>query len=150
MEQHNAVIGGESSGGLTVRGHIAGKDGLYAASLLVEMMSVTGKKLSESVKELYSRYGETHMAEYDWALTEAKKQELSRLIMEEKKLPGFSRTITRTNYMDGCKVYFPDGWVILRFSGTEPRIRIFAEAPTEGEANELVRTMAEFAGVGQA
>jgi phosphomannomutase len=56
MEKYDAVIGGESSGGLTVRGHIAGKDGLYAASLLVEMISATGKKLSESVKELYLRY----------------------------------------------------------------------------------------------
>ena len=46
MEEHEALIGGESSGGLTVRGHIAGKDGLYAASLLVEMLSVSGKKLT--------------------------------------------------------------------------------------------------------
>ena len=147
MDQYGAVIGGESSGGLTVRGHIAGKDGLYAASLLVEMMSVTGKKLSESVKELYARYGETHMAEYDWALTEEKKQQLSRLVMEEKKLPDFGKPIVRVNDMDGCKVYFEDGWVILRFSGTEPRIRIFAEGPTRAEADSLVRTMAAFAGV---
>ena len=147
MEAHGAVIGGESSGGLTVRGHIAGKDGLYAASLLVEMMSVTGKKLSESVKELYARYGKMRMAEYDWALTEEKKQELSRLVMEERKLPDFGRKIVRTNYMDGCKVYFEDGWVILRFSGTEPRIRIFAEAETKEEADALVRKMADFAGV---
>ena len=46
MREHNAVIGGESSGGLTVRGHINGKDGIYAATLLVEMLSVTGKKMS--------------------------------------------------------------------------------------------------------
>ena len=147
MEEYDAVIGGESSGGLTVRGHIAGKDGLYAASLLVEMMSVTGKKLSESVKELYERYGEMRMAEYDWALTEEKKQELSHLVMTEKKLPDFGQPVVRTNYMDGCKVYFENGWVILRFSGTEPRVRIFAEGRTKEEADALVRTMADFAGI---
>jgi phosphomannomutase len=49
--------------------------------------------------------------------------------------------------MDGCKVYFSDGWVILRFSGTEPRVRIFAEAPAREEADALVKTMAEFAGI---
>ena len=147
METHDAIIGGESSGGLTVRGHIAGKDGLYAASLLVEMMSVTGKKLSESVKELYARYGEMRMAEYDWALTEEKKQQLSNLVMKDKKLPDFGQPIIRTNYMDGCKVYFRDGWVILRFSGTEPRVRIFAEAPSKEEADALVRRMADFAGI---
>ena len=72
MEAHNALIGGESSGGLTVRGHISGKDGLYAASLLVEMLSVSGKKLSELVQDLYDRFGEAHSAEYDWALTAEK------------------------------------------------------------------------------
>ena len=147
MDEHNALIGGESSGGLTVRGHIAGKDGLYAASLLVEMLSVSGKKLSELVQDLYDRYGEMHSAEYDWALTEEKKEEILRLVMEEKKLPDFGKSADKVSYMDGCKVYFPDGWVIVRFSGTEPRIRIFAEAPTAEEAEELVRTMADFTGL---
>ena len=147
MEKYDAVIGGESSGGLTVRGHIAGKDGLYAASLLVEMISATGKKLSESVKELYLRYGEMRMAEYDWALTETRKQEIGHLILTEKKLPDFGQPVVKTNYMDGCKVYFENGWVILRFSGTEPRVRIFAEGRTREEAERLVRKMAEFAGI---
>ena len=147
MEEHQALIGGESSGGLTVRGHIAGKDGLYAASLLVEMLSVSGKKLSELVKDLFDRYGEMHAAEYDWALTAEKKEEIHHLMMTERKLPDFGKPVEKVNYMDGCKVYFPDGWVIIRFSGTEPRIRIFAEAPTRREADELVRTMAGFVGL---
>ena len=147
MEQYEAVIGGESSGGLTVRGHIAGKDGLYAASLLVEMLSVSGKKLSELVQELYARYGEMHSAEYDWALTPEKKEEIHRLVMMDRKLPDFDRAADKVSYLDGCKVYFPDGWVIVRFSGTEPRIRIFAEAPTVREANGLVKTMADYVGV---
>ncbi len=147
MEAHDALIGGESSGGLTVRGHIAGKDGLYAASLLVEMLSVSGKKLSELVRELYERYGEMHMAEYDWDLTPERKTEISRQILEEKQLPDFGREPERVSYLDGCKVYFPDGWVIIRFSGTEPRVRIFAEGPTGEEAGKLVRQMSDFAGL---
>ena len=147
MEAHGAVIGGESSGGLTVRGHIAGKDGLYAASLLVEMLSVSGKPLSELVRELYERYGEMHSAEYDWALTPEKKEEIHRLVMADRKLPAFGRAVEKVSYMDGCKVYFSDGWVIVRFSGTEPRIRIFAEAPTRKEADGLVKAMADFVGV---
>ena len=105
MEAHDALIGGESSGGLTVRGHISGKDGLYAASLLVEMLSVSGKKLSELVQDLYDRYGEAHSAEYDWALTEEKKAEIHRLVMAERKLPDFGKQADRVSYMDGCKVY---------------------------------------------
>ena len=147
MEEYDALIGGESSGGLTVRGHISGKDGLYAASLLVEMLSVSGRKLSELVQDLYDKYGELHTAEYDWALTPENKERIAGLIMTEKKLPAFDRKVEKVSYMDGCKVYLEGGWVIVRFSGTEPRVRVFAEAETAEEAKRLVRQMAEFTGL---
>ena len=138
MRERNALIGGESSGGLTVRGHISGKDGLYAAGLLVEMISVTGKPLSSLVEDMYARYGKCAMAEHDWALSPEKREEIDRLVLQEGRLPEFGRPVERVSLMDGCKVYFADGWVILRFSGTEPRVRIFAEAPEKKEAEELV------------
>ena len=147
MEAHDALIGGESSGGLTVRGHISGKDGLYAASLLVEMLSVSGRKLSVLLQELYDRYGEMHTAEYDWALTPESREEIARMILTEKQLPAFGRKVEKVSYMDGCKVYLEDGWVIVRFSGTEPRVRIFAEAKTEAEARETVKQTAAFVGL---
>jgi len=147
MEEHDALIGGESSGGLTVRGHISGKDGLYAASLLVEMLSVTGKKMSELGYEVFSRFGELHSAEYDWPLTPEKKEDIFRLVMTEKRLPDLGRKVEKVSYMDGCKVYLDGGWVIVRFSGTEPRVRIFAEAETEKAARELVETMARHTGL---
>ena len=147
MDEHNALIGGESSGGLTVRGHISGKDGLYAASLLVEMISVTGKKLSQLVTDLFARFGELHTAEYDWPLTPELKEEIFRMIMTEKRLPEFDRKVERISWMDGCKVYLDGGWVIVRFSGTEPRVRIFAEAETEKAARGLVETMARHTGL---
>ena len=147
MEAHDALIGGESSGGLTVRGHISGKDGLYAASLLVEMLSVSGKKLSELLQLLYDKYGELHTAEYDWALTEEKREEIAKKIMTDKELPAFNRKVEKVSYLDGCKVYLDGGWVIVRFSGTEPRVRIFAEAETEEEAKRTVKQMADFTGL---
>ena len=49
--------------------------------------------------------------------------------------------------MDGCKVYLENGWVIVRFSGTEPRVRIFAEAETEEKAKQTVKQMADFVGL---
>ncbi len=148
MEAHDALIGGESSGGLTVRGHISGKDGLYAASLLVEMISVTGKKLSELVTDLFRQFGELHTAEYDWPLTQEVRDEIYSTVMEEQRLPDFGRKIERISRMDGCKVYLEGGWVITRFSGTEPRVRIFAEAETEAEARRLVGIMANHTGLG--
>jgi len=147
MDAHDALIGGESSGGLTVRGHISGKDGLYAASLLVEMISVTRKPLSALVQEIYDEYGEMHMAEYDWALTEESKQSIQKTILEDKLLPDFGLPIEKVSYLDGCKVYFENGWIIVRFSGTEPRVRVFAERDTLKNADKLVEIMANFVGL---
>ena len=147
MDAHDALIGGESSGGLTVRGHISGKDGLYAASLLVEMISVTRKPLSALLRELTEQFGALHMAEYDWALTARSRVEIDRMLMQKKVLPDFGMPVKRVSYLDGCKVYFEEGWIIARFSGTEPRVRIFAEMPTKERARALVRTMAEFLGL---
>ena len=145
MEEHDALIGGESSGGLTVRGHISGKDGLYAASLLVEMLSVTNKSISALVQEIYKTFGEMHMAEYDWGLTEEIRQSLSQKLFTEKKLPDFGKSIQKISYLDGCKVYFEDqSWIIARFSGTEPRIRCFAEDKSLADARGLVAIMADF------
>ncbi len=144
MQANDALLGGESSGGLTVRGHIFGKDGLYAASLLVEMLAVTNKPLSQTVQEIFDEFGELHMAEYDWLLTEPRKQEISGRVFEKRELPTFDAPITRVDWMDGCKLYLGDEWIILRFSGTEPRVRVFAEAATPERARALVGTMAAY------
>ena len=144
MQRTDAVIGGESSGGLTVRGHIFGKDGLYAASLLVEMLAVTGKPLSAMVRQIYDEFGELHVAEFDWKLTEARKAEISQRVFERRELPTFDAPARHVSWEDGCKVYFDEGWIIVRFSGTEPRVRIFAEAPTVEGARARVRIMADF------
>lgn len=144
MQKHNAVIGGESSGGLTVRGHINGKDGIYAGTLLVEMLSVSGKKMSELMKEIYAEFGTAYMAEHDWPFDQEIKDKLQKLLMVDKKLPAFPVPVVGTNYMDGCKVIFENGWIIARFSGTEPRLRVFCEMPSRAEAERLTRVMAEF------
>ena len=147
MEEHDALIGGESSGGLTVRGHISGKDGLYAASLLVEMVSATRKPLSALLREVAEQFGTLVMAEYDWALTPERREAIHERIMVQQCLPDFGLPVRQVSYRDGCKVYLEDGWIIVRFSGTEPRVRIFAEMPTRAQANALVSTMAGFVGL---
>ena len=146
MDEYDALIGGESSGGLTVRGHISGKDGLYAASLLVEMVSVTRKPISALLKELTDRFGALYMAEYDWALAPGRREAILDTMMVRRELPDFGIPVVKVSYLDGCKVYFDEGWVIARFSGTEPRVRIFAEMPAKDRARNRVRIMAGFLG----
>ena len=137
MQETDALIGGESSGGLTVRGHINGKDGIYAAMLLVEMIAVSGRKLSEIMQEIREECGIICMEERACRFSEEKKQEIRRTLFEEKRLPAFAQETDHVSYLDGVKVYFKNGgWVIARFSGTEPLLRIFSEMPSEAEASE--------------
>ena len=103
MQETDAIIGGESSGGLTVKGHIHGKDGIYAASLLVEMIAVTGKSLSEIVKDIEDQYGETHMEERSYRFTAEEKARIQKVLLEEQKLPELPFEVSRVSYQDGCK-----------------------------------------------
>ena len=148
MEETDALIGGESSGGLTIRGHISGKDGIFAAALLVEMICVTGKKIPELLEEIYQKYGHREMSEYDTKFSQDKKQELQQILFTEKKLPDFELEIEKVSYLDGCKVYFKNGgWIIARFSGTEPLIRIFCEMETKAQAIEVSERLKQFLGL---
>ena len=144
MAETDAIIGGESSGGLAVRGHISGKDGIYAAALLVEMLAVTGKKLSELYREICGLYGELAYAEESFTMTNERKAELQHFLFEELRNPDFDG-VDHISREDGCKVYFKDSsWVICRFSGTEPLLRMAAEAETKEKAEEYINTWKKF------
>jgi len=145
MIETNAILGGESSGGLTVRGHIHGKDGIYAAVLLVEMIAVTGKKLSEIFEGIKKIYGENFMEERDYQFSQEKKEEIYKKILIDKELPNIPFEVDRVSYLDGCKIYLKNGgWLIARFSGTEPLLRIFCEMGNAEDAKALCRIFETF------
>lgn len=144
MEETNALIGGESSGGLTIRGHIRGKDGIFASALLVEMLCVTGKTLRELLEEIYERYGRLEMVEFDTRFSAEKKEQLQNLLFTQKALPEFPWPVKRVSYMDGLKICFENGWIIARFSGTEPLIRIFCEMESRNVAESAISMMRKF------
>ena len=145
MAATGAIIGGESSGGLTVRGHIQGKDGIYAAALLIEMLAVTGSSLSALWEEITRLYGHFEMTEDNYRFSEEKKAALQKMLMVDKLLPDFAREVEHVSYLDGCKVYFKDGgWIIARFSGTEPLLRVFCEMESQAEAQRTARVLEQF------
>lgn len=145
MLETGAVIGGESSGGLTVRGHIQGKDGIYAATLLIEMLAVTGRKLSELWEEIEQNYGHYEMIERDYRFSHKKRREIEQLLLGDRMVPVFPMEVRQISYMDGCKVTFGNGgWIIARFSGTEPLLRIFCEMGSAKEADKIADVMEAF------
>ena len=148
LDEVDAVLGGESSGGLTVRGHIFGKDSIYASTLFVEMVSAIGKTPTEFMNDLRSKYGTFELCEDNLRFPAEKKAEINDIIMVQKKLPTFSKKVVRVNYEDGCKVYFEDdSFVICRFSGTEPLLRIFAEASEAETAKQYISDFKKFLGM---
>jgi phosphomannomutase len=146
MLEHNALIGGESSGGLTIRGHILGKDGIFASILIIEMMAVTGKSITELLSDVWRITGRLFTVEDNLVATADMRvivPQRIRTMIAEGDMP---HTVVKVRDDDGTKLVFEDGsWALLRFSGTEPVLRIFAEAETSEKARELVDWLKQIA-----
>ena len=148
MDETDAIIGGESSGGLTVKGHIHGKDGIYAAMLLVEMIAVTGMRVSEIRAQIEQEYGHLYTEECSLTFPADQKDALQKLLYVDQKLPDFGEPVDHVEWPDGCKVYFRDGaWVIARFSGTEPLLRIFCESADRARSAGICERFRAFLGL---
>lgn len=145
MYSTDAIIGGESSGGMAVKGHIKGKDGIYASALLVEMIAVTGMKLSEIMEQIKSEYQGMPLLEKDYRFSEERKVEIKKTLLENKELPEIPYEVCKVSYLDGLKLYFENGgWISVRFSGTEPLLRIFSEMPTNEDAQKIAKVFEDF------
>lgn len=145
MNEKDAIIGGESSGGMAVKGHIRGKDGIYAAALLLEMLAVTGMKLSEIMEHIRKEYGGMALVERDYRFSFEKKEKIKKELLEDKMLPSIPYEVETVSYLDGLKVYLKDGgWISVRFSGTEPLLRIFTEMKEKEEAEHFAELFEDF------
>jgi phosphomannomutase/GTP:adenosylcobinamide-phosphate guanylyltransferase len=138
MVDHKALIGGESSGGVTFRGHIMEKDSVYTSMLVLEMLSTMKKPLSLIMKELFSKMGKRFFfQEDDLKLTPELKVRAMKFLSQKLKEIS-SKKIVEIREIDGKKFVLEDGsWILTRFSGTEPILRIASEAHTKGEAKKM-------------
>lgn len=133
------LIGGEESGGLSIRGHVPEKDGILACLLVVEMVARTGKSLRELLTDLFARVGALSPFRRDVHLTAAQQTRLKEtLVSPPMQLAGLQ--VERIEKMDGLKLYLHGGsWLLVRASGTEPVVRLYAES---GKA-EMTETLLE-------
>lgn len=125
----NAVIAGEEAGGVLWPSIHYGKDGFITALKVVERMCREGRPLSSLISEMPQYYNAKAKVE----CPAEKKQRILREFKERVRGEG------RINELDGVRVDFEDAWVIVRASGTENLIRIFAEAKSKRKADELLR-----------
>jgi len=122
-------LGGEESAGLSIRGHYPEKDGLLACLLAAEAVAVRGVSLTEQLEDLYGRVGRLESGRIGVKLTDDVAASLSEKLAREPKEIG-GRLVESINRMDGVKFIFSEGsWMLMRPSGTEPMVRIYAESP---------------------
>ncbi|MEO8072216.1 MAG: phosphoglucomutase/phosphomannomutase family protein, partial [Acidobacteriota bacterium] len=121
------ILGGEESAGLSIKGHYPEKDGIIACLLAAEAVAVRGKSLTEQLNELYSRVGKLESGRIGVKLTDEVAKSLKEKLSQEPSEIG-GKKIENINRMDGVKFIFTDGsWMLMRPSGTEPLVRIYAE-----------------------
>ncbi|MEL6405998.1 MAG: phosphoglucomutase/phosphomannomutase family protein [Chloroflexota bacterium] len=140
MMTEDVLIGGEESGGISVKGHIPEGDGVLMGLLLLEVMAYARAPLHEIIEDLQAQFGPTRYARNDVRLEKqvAKKQVVKTL---EDNAPSHlaGETVTRINTMDGIKYYLADdSWLLIRPSGTEPVLRIYAEARSDEQVQAML------------
>jgi phosphomannomutase/UTP-glucose-1-phosphate uridylyltransferase len=145
MVEHDALLGGESSGGLTIRGHILGKDGIFASALVVEMLAKTGKRISELLDRVFGLTGRLYSLEDSLPATPEMRVAVPRRLREAPSSHIGAYPVLKSSQMDGAKLYLEnDNWALLRFSGTEPVLRLFVEADSPAKADELMAWLRQF------
>ena len=137
MGEHDALIGGEESGGFSIRGHVREKDGVLMALLAGAVENE--RAYDDRVDELLSEFGEIHQSKVSVDCPDDRKQDV--LSSLEAQLPDevAGERVKKVNDTDGFKILLEDGsWLLVRPSGTEPKMRVYAEAASEERVEALL------------
>ncbi len=138
MIAEDVLVGGEESGGLAIKGHIPERDGIWIAITILEFMSVTGKSINELIAEVYSLVGPFQYDRLDLHLTETQIEHVKQKL--NSQITSWSSfRVLNTEKIDGAKYYFEnDSWLLIRTSGTEPVLRIYAQGRDNAEVIEIL------------
>lgn len=138
INRNEIILGGEESAGLSIKGHYPEKDGILACLLAAEAVAARGKSLTEQLQELTDRVGNLESARIGVKLTDEVSQRLKEKLAQEPSEIG-GRKIEKINRMDGVKFIFTGGsWMLMRPSGTEPLVRIYAESEDKQDLEVLI------------
>ena len=138
INEDKIILGGEESAGLSIKGHYPEKDGILACLLAAEAVAARGESLTQQLNKLYARVGRLEAGRIGVRLTDDLMKSLSGKLNQDPTEIG-GRAIERTNRMDGVKFMFADGsWLLMRPSGTEPLVRIYAESESATDLEVLL------------
>ena len=138
IKEGRILLGGEESGGLSIRGHLPEKDGILACLLATEMVASRRQSLSEQLRLLFQRVGPVYNRRLNIRLDPAMRGSLEDKLASQVR-DFYGRRVLEENRVDGLKLLFEDGgWVLMRLSGTEPVVRYYAESSTLAELEQLL------------
>ncbi|MGM0440962.1 MAG: phosphoglucomutase/phosphomannomutase family protein [Elusimicrobiota bacterium] len=134
------VVGGEESGGLTIGGHLPEKDGILACLLMAELRAIEQKSLGSILADLYSKVGKFVTARKNFTITEQKKEEIKRVLAQSDPDSIGKYGVKKVVKVDGYKYILDaeNSWLGIRFSGTEPVIRLYAESNSEENIEDII------------
>ena len=139
MISDDVLLGGEESGGISIKGHIPERDGIWMGLTLWEYMAKTGKKLEELIKDLYDITGAFFYERNDLHLDEKLKLNIVKNCTENKYTSFGSYHVEATDKTDGWKYFLKEEqWMMIRASGTEPVLRLYAEGSNEAAAKKIL------------
>jgi alpha-D-glucose phosphate-specific phosphoglucomutase len=139
MMEKNAIIGGEESGGYGFRGHVPERDAILAGLYFLDFMVKTGKTPSQLLDYLYSKVGPHYYDRSDFHISAAKRQTILHRLSSSPPDTIAGSKVTKVDTTDGFRFFFGDeSWLLIRFSGTEPLVRVYAEAESLERAGELL------------
>lgn len=144
MVDGDVLLGGEESGGIAIKGHIPERDGIWMGLVIFEFMAKSGKSLDGLIEEVYEIVGPFKFERNDLHITETLKQNIIEACKNNAYTSFGKYNISRVETVDGFKFFFDDErWVMIRPSGTEPVLRVYAEAPTMEEVREILKQTSE-------
>jgi phosphomannomutase len=139
MLQGDVMIGGEESGGIGVKGHLPERDGVVMGLLILEAMAAAGKRLEDLIDDVFAEVGPHEYTRNDMHPPVAAMPAINAALLSFGETSFAGLTIHEIVRKDGTRLDFADGsWLLLRPSGTEPVVRVYAEAPTMDQAKHLV------------
>ncbi|TET66782.1 MAG: phosphoglucomutase/phosphomannomutase family protein, partial [Dehalococcoidia bacterium] len=148
MLAEKALIGGEESGGYGFRGHVAERDGILACLYFLDLMIKTGKTPSELLDYLYRKVGPHYYQRVDVQFPEDERQTIIDRLRNNPPESIEGVKVVKTDTADGFRFILADNtWLLIRFSGTEPVLRVYAESDSQARVERLLEFGKELAGV---
>jgi phosphomannomutase len=148
MIAEDAIVAGEESGGYAFRGHLPERDGVVSALYFLDLMARRGRRPSELLAELYQKVGPHFYDRIDVQLAPEKVPAIRERLARARPDHIAGMAVTGSDTTDGFRFHLKDGaWLLIRFSGTEPLMRIYTEVQDEALVAKVLEAGRELAGV---